>query len=835
MSGISSDKREVLALFKEILTTYDLDNVLPLPDGVLSFTYRLVMKLVSDCLTKYYRGRISSEYLEHLQMNIRTLVQQVEEKSRSGDLAFFKQLAQKFLYVLDYIARSLKRLETPDGDSKEGQQRNIADPNTSEPGLKTDLIEETTKPVTADGGIPEIPEIPESASVSIRENICISSDNGAVIRSLSPIRKPRMSDYTQIKEIGSGSYGAVHLVRHKDTKKVFAMKKQARSKLHDPYYLKLAYVERDIAIFSDCPFVVSAFCSFPTKRHLCMVMDFEAGGDCRNFLRFYGPFPLDLARIYIAETVLAVEYLHSYGVVHRDLKPENLMISSTGHIKVTDFGISRLGLMRPTSDIYKAPTKDITREFRDDGITGTYHYVAPEVILQKGYGRPIDWWAIGIILYEFLTGHVPFNGTRKKHIFYSILADNITLKIKNSTHHPDAQDFMIQLLNKDPTHRLGTGGANEIKSHPFMSELDFGNLQNLKPLYRPDLSSEEDTRYFHTGIRRPKYMDSDEGDTSEKVSNWPESLNYISSSQRLSKLYPTNTRTMINEDHKPSPDCSLETSKNHSDVQKESSSSGSDGDSEYFTANSKSPSPTLSVEKKNKSVLNLGEKQNPEIVAETEPIRVETKNISTLKLGEDQDPEIVPEAEPSRVETKNISALKLGEDQGPEIVPEAEPSRVETKNISALKLGEDQGPEKVPEAEPSRVDKKNKSAIKLVEEQNAKIVEEREPRRRYVHICVVRRCVGDTMHNANKNAPKRTQKRCILRRMRPFLPKFGCKKNATCCVFCAQRLRQKKACVAQRSTTHVHAPPMLNRGAHDACVAAAFPDAASGYANVNVA
>ncbi|CAJ0926562.1 unnamed protein product [Ranitomeya imitator] len=465
MSRISSDNREVLALFKGILTTYALDIVLPLPDGVLSFTYRLVMKLVSDCLTKYYRGCISSEYLEHLQMNIRTLVQQVEEKSRSGDLAFFKQLAQKFLYVLDYIARSLKRLETPDGDSKEGQHRNIADPNTSEPGLKTDLIEETTKPATADGGIPEIPEIPESAS--------------AVIRSLSPMNKPRMSDYTQIKEIGSGSYGAVHLVRHKDTKKVFAMKKQARSKLHDPYYLKLAYVERDIAIFSDCPFVVSAFCSFPTKRHLCMVMDFEAGGDCGNFLRFYGPFPLDLARIYIAETVLAVEYLHSYGVVHRDLKPENLMISSTGHIKVTDFGISRLGLMRPTSDIYKAPTKDITREFRDDGITGTYHYVAPEVILQKGYGRPIDWWAIGIILYEFLTGHVPFNGTETKNIFsiVSSRVNNITLKIKNSTHHPDAQDFMIQLLNKDPTHRLGTGGANEIKSHPFMSELDFENFK----------------------------------------------------------------------------------------------------------------------------------------------------------------------------------------------------------------------------------------------------------------------------------------------------------------------------------------------------------------------
>ncbi|XP_077124720.1 microtubule-associated serine/threonine-protein kinase 4-like [Ranitomeya variabilis] len=716
MSGISSDKREVLALLQGILTIYALDIVLPLPDGVLSFTYRLVMVLVSDCLTKYQRGRISSEYLEHLQMNIRTLVQQVEERSQSGDLAFFKQLAQKFLDVLEYIARSLKRLETPDGDSKEGQHRNIADPNTSEPGLKTDLIEETTEPATADGGIPETPEIPESAS--------------AVIRSLSPMNKPRMSDYTQIKEIGSGSYGAVHLVRHKDTNKVFAMKKQARSELDHPFYLEMAYLERDIAIFSDCPFVVSTFCSFPTKHHLCMVMDFEAGGECGRLIEFYRRLPIALARIYIAETVLAVEYLHSYGVVHRDLKPGNLILSSTGHIKVTDFGLSRLGLMRPTSDIYKAPTEDITREFHDDGITGTYHYVAPEVILKKGYGRPIDWWAIGIILYNFLSGKMLFKGRCKKDIFKSIIRYDITLKIQNATHHPDAQDFMSQLLRKDPTHRLGTGGANEIKSHPFLSELDFENLQNQNPLFSPNLESEEDTYYFDTGIRRPKYTYSDEGETSDNVSDWPESLNYISSSQRLSKLYATNTRMMSNEDHEPSPYYSLETSTNHSDVQKESSSTTSDGDSEYFTAKSKSPSPILSVEKKNKSVLNLGEEQDPEIVPETEPIRVETKNTSAIKLGEDQDPEIVPETEPSRVETKNTSALKLGEDQDPEIVAEAEPSRVE---------------------------KKNKSAIKLVGEQNAKTVEEREPRRRSIFRRIISSC-----RRGLSRAARSIRKRCIF-------------------------------------------------------------------------
>ncbi|CAJ0966113.1 unnamed protein product [Ranitomeya imitator] len=557
----------------------------------------------------------------------------------------------------------------------------------------------------------------------------LSGQRRAIIRSLNPMRKPRKSDYTQIEEISSGSFGAVHLVRHKDTNKVFAMKKQCRSDMDDPSYLKMAYLERDITIFSDCPFVVSTFCSFPTKQHLCMVMDFEAGGDCYSLLRFYGPLPLDLARMYIAETVLAVEYLHSYGVVHRDLKPGNLMISSTGHIKVTDFGLSKLGLMRPASDNYKVRTKDITREFRDNEVFGTFHYVAPEVILQKGYGRPIDWWSIGIILYEFLTGHVPFNGRCKKDIFNSIIRDDITLKIKISTDNPDAQDFMTQLLRKDPTHRLGTGGANEVKSHPFLRKLDFENLQYTKPWFRPDLSSEEDTRYFQNGIWRPRHRDSHEGYTS-KVRKWPESLNYVSSSQRLSKLYATNARMMSNEDHEQSPDCSLETFTKHSDVQKESSPTRNDGDNQCFTTeNNKSPSPILSVETTNTSAVKLEEEQNLEIVAETELSRVETKNTSVLNLGEDQDPEIVAETEPSRVEMTNTSAVKLGEEHNPEIVPETEPSRVETTNTSAVKLGEEHNPEIVPETEPSRVETTNTSAVKLGEEHNPEIVPETEPSR----------------------------------------------------------------------------------------------------------
>ncbi|XP_073502881.1 microtubule-associated serine/threonine-protein kinase 3-like [Phyllobates terribilis] len=172
---------------------------------------------------------------------------------------------------------------------------------------------------------------------------------------------PCKSDFTTSKLISSGVFGAVHLVCHKDTNQLFAMKKIEKRSLKRSNKPEWAFLERDILTFSDCPFVVSMFCSFPTKLHPCMVMEYVPGRDCRTLMKYKGALPVPLARLYIAEKVLAVEYLHSYGVVHRDLTLENLLITSTGHIKVTDFGLSKLGIMRPTSDIYEAPTVDITR------------------------------------------------------------------------------------------------------------------------------------------------------------------------------------------------------------------------------------------------------------------------------------------------------------------------------------------------------------------------------------------------------------------------------------------------------------------------------------------
>ncbi|XP_073517894.1 microtubule-associated serine/threonine-protein kinase 3-like [Phyllobates terribilis] len=191
--------------------------------------------------------------------------------------------------------RDIPSGETAEDDTKDEQ--NLI-PGIADPNMKTAEL--------ADPGsvIFEIPEIQESA------------DN--LMESLIPARKPHISDYETSKLISSGCYGAVYLVHHKDSKQIFAMKKMAKRNLDKP----AAFLERDILTFSDCPFVASMLCSFPTRSHLCMVMEYVGGGDCGTLLSTRGPLSVPLARLYFAEVVVAIEYLHSYGVVHRDLKPD---------------------------------------------------------------------------------------------------------------------------------------------------------------------------------------------------------------------------------------------------------------------------------------------------------------------------------------------------------------------------------------------------------------------------------------------------------------------------------------------------------------------------------
>ncbi|XP_073430837.1 microtubule-associated serine/threonine-protein kinase 3-like [Dendrobates tinctorius] len=241
----------------------------------------------------------------------------------------------------------------------------------------------------------------------------------------------------------------------------------------------------------------------PRKSLICVIslyvrteyLSISRCGDCRTLLSTKGPLSVPLARLYFAEAVLAVEYLHSYGVVHRDLKPDNLLITSTGHIKVTDFGLSKVGRMIPKTNTHMESVVDISKEFQDKEICGTPQYMAPEVFLEEGYGRPVDWWAMGIILHEFLLGFVPFDENTLAELYETGLIRDI---IYDLDHAPprDAQNLINELLRRDPAQRLGTGGSFEIKSHPFLSDIDFDHLLSQKPEYIPQLVSDVDTSLF---------------------------------------------------------------------------------------------------------------------------------------------------------------------------------------------------------------------------------------------------------------------------------------------------------------------------------------------------
>ncbi|KAM4050705.1 microtubule-associated serine/threonine-protein kinase 4 isoform 3-T3 [Anomaloglossus baeobatrachus] len=531
---------------RDIITNYSPDSVLPLPDGVLSFTHHQIVELARDCLDKSHQGLITSRYFLELQQKLEKLLQEAQERSESGELAFIKQLAQKILIVIARPARLLEclefdpeefyyLLEAAEGHAKEGQGIKTDIPRyiISQLGLNKDPLEEIALLANYDSGTAETPETDESASSSNR--------------SLKMRRKPCESDFETMKLISNGAYGAVYLVRHKETRQRFAMKKINKQNLVLRNQIQQAFVERDILTFAENPFVVSMYCSFETKRHLCMVMEYVEGGDCATLLKNMGPLPVDMARMYFAETVLALEYLHNYGIVHRDLKPDNLLVTSMGHIKLTDFGLSKVGLMSMTTNLYEGHIEKDAREFLDKQVCGTPEYIAPEVILRQGYGKPVDWWAMGIILYEFLVGCVPFFGDTPEDLFGQVISDEIIWPEKEEAPPCDSQDLITVLLRQNPLERLGTGGAYEVKQHPFFCALDWNSLLRQKAEFIPQLESEDDTSYFDTRSEKYHHMETEEEDDTNDEDFSMEIRQFSSCSHRFSKVFSSIDQMMQNK------------------------------------------------------------------------------------------------------------------------------------------------------------------------------------------------------------------------------------------------------------------------------------------------
>ena len=302
------------------------------------------------------------------------------------------------------------------------------------------------------------------------------------------IFKLSYSDFEPLKLLGRGSFGEVILVRLKANKKLYAMKildKESLKKRKQQIHTK---TERDLMVKINCPFIVDIKSAFQDDAKLYLVSEFLQGGDLFFHLheKKKSAFSEEKAKFYIIELVVALDFLHKNNMIYRDLKPENILLDSQGHVKLTDFGLSKI--FENEND--KAYT-----------VCGTPQYLAPEILLRKGYGKEVDWWSLGCILYEMIHGRLPFKFKKGEKISINIYKQNLIFDNKISE---EAKDLIKNLLIFNPENRLGSGvdGGDKIKNHKFFYGINWNDVwgKKLKPPFVPELKSEQDLKYFDSSF-----------------------------------------------------------------------------------------------------------------------------------------------------------------------------------------------------------------------------------------------------------------------------------------------------------------------------------------------
>ncbi|KAF6760378.1 kinase-like domain-containing protein [Ephemerocybe angulata] len=332
-----------------------------------------------------------------------------------------------------------------------------------------------------------------------------------------------------LKVIGKGSFGKVMQVRKKDTQRIYALKTIRKAHIAQrPGEITHILAERTVLALVNNPFIVPLKFSFQNPDKLYLVMSFVNGGELFYHLQREGKFDEDRSRFYAAELLCALEHLHGFNVVYRDLKPENILLDYTGHIALCDFGLCKLNM----SETEKTNT-----------FCGTPEYIAPELLESQGYTKTVDWWTLGVLLYEMMTGLPPFYDENVNTMYQRILSDPLNFPPDISA---EAKSVMTGLLQRDPTRRLGVNGGEEIKRHPFFAKyIDWNRLlaKKIQPPFKPSVESVLDVANFDSDFTNEEAQDSVVTDSalSETVQDQFRGFTYNPANEHLSESisYPS--------------------------------------------------------------------------------------------------------------------------------------------------------------------------------------------------------------------------------------------------------------------------------------------------------
>lgn len=339
-----------------------------------------------------------------------------------------------------------------------------------------------------------------------------------------------VDDFELLTIIGRGAFGEVRLCREKKSGNIYAMKKLKKSEMLSRGQVEHVRAERNLLAEVASHFIVKLYYSFQDAEYLYLIMEYLPGGDMMTLLMREETLTETVARFYIAQSVLAIESIHKHNYIHRDIKPDNLLLDKNGHMKLSDFGLckpldcsnlSAINENEVMDDVDLGESVNANVNLPDNGkgrcwnspheqlqhwqmnrrtlafsTVGTPDYIAPEVLLKKGYGLECDWWSLGAIMYEMLVGYAPFYSDDSLTTCRKIVHWRTHLRFPEEARlSPEAKDLICRLLC-DVDHRLGTRGADDIKAHPWFKDIVWDKLYEMEAAFKPEVNGELDTQNF---------------------------------------------------------------------------------------------------------------------------------------------------------------------------------------------------------------------------------------------------------------------------------------------------------------------------------------------------